>query len=128
MKQCAACDKPAKTERSEFCDDPECLRERARDRKRKERGQVIEFPVDDAGQVTKATYAELHKADRLDTPMGQAALVLARRLDGGSKDTGSSTAAVARELRATLEEALAGVQPDADAVDDIRGRVVRLVR
>lgn len=126
--ECQACGAPIEGKR-QFCEDSECRRERARDRKRKQRGQVIEFPAgDDHGPVWKSTYSELSKAGRVDSPMGQAALVLARRLDVGGKDTGSSTAAVARELRATLEEALRGVVPEADRLDDLRGNVVRLVR
>lgn len=125
--KCEACGAPTEGRRK-FCTDPECVRERARARKRKQRGQVIEFPQDDRGPMYRTTYAELAKADRLDSPLGQAALVLAQRLDVGTKDTGSSAAAVAREFRATLEEALRGVEVEADAVDDLRGRVVRLVR
>lgn len=125
--KCEACGAPTSGTRK-FCDDLECKRERARDRKRKQRGQVIEFPTDDRGSVYRTTHAELVRADRLDTPLGQAALVLAQRLDAGAKDTGSSAAAVAREFKATLEEALRDVESEADAVDDLRGRVVRLVR
>lgn len=126
--ECQACGAPT-TGKRQFCEDIECRRERARDRKRKQRGQVIEFPSDDNhGPVWRSTHAKLAKADRLEEPAAQAALVLAARMDGGSKDTGSSTAAVARELRAALEDAMAGVVPEADRLDDLRGNVVRLVR
>lgn len=125
---CEACGAPVDGKRR-FCEDIECVRERARARKRKERGQVIEFPSgDDHGPVWKATYAKLAKADRLEEPMAQAALTLAARMDGGAKDTGSSVAAVARQLQAAIEDAMQGVAPEADALDALRNKVVRLVR
>jgi hypothetical protein len=128
---CEACgQRPPATERARFCADAGCRRARARTWKRRERGQIIEFPAapDDGpgSSVHAATLATLASAGREDTPLGRAALVLASRLDHGTGDTGSSTAALARELRATLEEAMRGVPQVADAVDDLRARVVRL--
>lgn len=76
----------------------------------------------DLGPVTAATWAKLEAAERLDTPEGMAALALAHRLDHGGRDTGSALAAVARELRATLEVALAGVKVSGDAVDELQQR------
>lgn len=51
--------------------------------------------------VTTATTARLEALGELRSPLGQDALVLARLLDEGA---GLSTAAVSRELRATLKE------------------------
>lgn len=70
--------------------------------------------------VTTAVMTELGNA--IDTPEGQAALVLARLLDKGDL-TGGEHASVSRELR----QALADVrrQPAAsagDTVDDLRQR------
>lgn len=128
-KTCAACgERPPKTEKSRFCDDRECVRARARGRKRTQRGQVLEFPAKPAEESSTftATLEELRAADRERTPLGQAALVLASRLDGATRETGSSVAALARELRATLDEALKDAPRAADALDGLRGKVVRL--
>lgn len=60
------------------------------------------------GAVEAATLEILEAAGRLSTPLGQAALVLARRLDRPGLDTGSAIAGVARQLEATLTAALRG--------------------
>lgn len=53
--------------------------------------------------------------------MGQQALALARRLDdGGTADT--AFAAIAKELRTTLAEALKTATVAADPVDELRAR------
>jgi hypothetical protein len=54
-----------------------------------------------SGSVEDATGRRLHELGEVDSPLGQVALTLARTLDEGA---GMSTAAVARELRATLKE------------------------
>ncbi len=84
-------------------------------------GQAEEEPVE-VGPVTGATWRKLEEAERLDTPEGMTALALAHRLDHGGRDTGSALASVARELRATLAEALKGAAVEADPVDEIRAR------
>lgn len=53
--------------------------------------------------------------------MGQAALVLAARLDAGS-DSAAGVSSVAKELRATLEDALRGSKATADPLDEIAAR------
>lgn len=60
----------------------------------------------DLGPVGSATYAELEKADRLDTPAGRVALALANRIDRPKGDTGSAMAAVARQHATALADAL----------------------
>ena len=67
--------------------------------------QVDEFQP---GPVATATKAALVDADRLGTPLGQAALALAVRLDAPGLDTGSAMAAVARQLEALLGTVLKG--------------------
>lgn len=71
--------------------------------------------------LVAATLDELAKAKRLDTALGQAALVLAAKA-GSWSDTGSATASVVRELRATLQAALAGAETTADPLDELRAR------
>lgn len=90
------------------------------DRCRKRKGKadaigadVVTFTASDSsgdtGAVAAATRAELESADRLDTPLGQAALALARRLDNPGLDTGSAMAAVAKQLETALAGATRGV-------------------
>lgn len=117
----------AKRPSSKYCSD--------RCRKRAQRGPsqpfaplaVVEFVAPAEGSLTAATLAELTEADRLNSSLGQAALLLARRLDGGGMDTGSSVAALVREHRATLADAVKDAKVAADPLDQLaRRRVDRL--
>lgn len=78
-------------------------------------------------KVTKATYAELERAGRLESPLGQQALVLAARVDAAT-DSGAALAAVAKELRTTLAEVLRQAPGVADPVDELRARRERRLR
>ena len=95
--------------------------------------QVVELPAEkparvtaeapmSSGSVEAAVVKQLAEVERVDTPMGQAALVLARRLDGGAADTGSAVAALVKQLEATLEAATAGAKAEDDPVDELRKR------
>lgn len=81
-------------------------------------------PAGDApgGFVEAATVAELEAAGREASPLGLAAVVLARRLDNSSNESGAAIAALARQLRDTLGAAMAGAQKAADPLDELRGR------
>ncbi len=57
------------------------------------------MPAD--GPVSEATLRRLQELDEADSPLGAIALMLAQTLDAGA---GMATAAVAKELRATLKE------------------------
>jgi hypothetical protein len=57
----------------------------------------------------------------LDSTAGQAALALARRIDDGAESS-AGLAALSRELRAALAEALSRVESQGDALDDLRAR------
>jgi len=110
MTTCVVCGAEFEAVRAaRFCSD--------RCRKRAARGR----PLDAApaapvafleGAVTAATRDALAAAGRTLTPMGQAALVLARRLDTPGLDTGSALASITRQLGATLAEALKGARGD----------------
>lgn len=64
---------------------------------------------------------ELTKANRAVTSKGAIALRLAETLaDGGH--TASGIAALAKELRATLDEALKGAEEAGDEVDELKAR------
>lgn len=78
---------------------------------------AAEVPVN----LVAATVAELAKADRHNSPAGQAAILLAYRLEQSAGDSGASVAAMVKEHRATLEEALKeGEKPT--IVADLRKR------
>ena len=64
--------------------------------------------------------AELVVADRVESSLGQSALLMARRLDTPGADTGSSVAALAREQRATLALALESASNILDHADQLR--------
>lgn len=120
-RNCDVCRVPyvAKRPNSRFCSE--------RCRKRAQRGSptvaaVIVAPSPRLfGSLTSVTTAELERAGRLDTTAGVAALILAARLDAETTDTGSSVAALVREHRVTLTEALRGAAL-ADPVDELRNR------
>lgn len=72
------------------------------------------------GDLTAATRRRLTEADREQTEMGAAALMLASRLDRvGAVETGAGVAALMREWRATLAEAVKNAEHD-DALERIR--------
>ena len=88
---------------------------------------VVQMPrepevVGDSGPgLVAAVRAELEAADRLSTVAGQHALELARRI-AAAPEMSSGVAALSRELRAVMGEALAGVGAAADPVDELRAR------
>jgi hypothetical protein len=73
--------------------------------------------VSPAGLFVSAE-AKLEAAGRRGEPAGQAALILAARIEAGVLETGSSLASMVREFRATLTEALKDGKPVADPVED----------
>lgn len=86
-------------------------------------GFTPERSTEDAG-VVAATRRELEDAERLETALGQAALVLARRVES-DRDTGSAAAALTREWRATLAEAVKGAGAQASPLDRARDELAR---
>jgi len=58
----------------------------------------------------------------LDSHQGQAALLLARRMESGD-DAGAALAQMVRQLRETMASALSSAVPDeVDPVDELRAR------
>lgn len=94
----------ARHPKARYCSD------RCRKRKGKaEAASVTSIAVLPAADgVESTTRQALTDASRLDTPLGQACLVLARRLDSPGLDTGSAVAAVAKQLEAMLASATRG--------------------
>jgi len=74
------------------------------------------------GLLESATRAELVEAGRLDTSLGQAAILVARRLDAAVREPGMGMAALVREHRVTLAEAVKGAQAAANPLDELRAR------
>ena len=72
--------------------------------------------------LVAATRADLVAAERLATPLGESAMTLARGIAAG-QHSGAALAALVREFRATLAEAMRG----ADRVESDLDRMRRVV-
>lgn len=79
------------------------------------RGQHI------VGEVERVARAELERGGRLETLPGVLACRTARRLDDGSL-TAAQEPAWQKQLQTLMREAMLGVQPQADWVDDLSAR------
>lgn len=126
-KKCKAtgCRRTVKSPRALYCDDPKCLRARARARTRQARAPRApepEEPTRPAGGVFSATLNELTEKGRVHTPAAQNALALAVRIDNGADDSGSSIAALSKQHLAALAEALRDVDVEGDAIDELQAR------
>lgn len=121
-RNCEACGSAfeAKRKAARFCTDA-C-------RKRASRGQVIAMPQHQSEPaqypVHAATYSELVECEQAESMLGQTALALAKRIDVGN-ETGAATAALARELRTTMEEAKAAGRRPASPVISLRDEALR---
>lgn len=73
------------------------------------------------GPLETAARAELASVGREDSMAGAVALHLARQMDRGGH-TGSQTATLSRELRASVAEAVHGAAPVGDGVDELQKR------
>lgn len=71
--------------------------------------------------VLAAVKKELRAIGKTATPLGATALTLAERLDDGI-DPGSAMAAMAKELRATMDELARTAPAVADPIDDLKKR------
>jgi len=121
-RHCDVCAKPLDAQRSDarFCSD--------RCRKRAARGGIPRAdasvpPEGRSGQgsgTLDAVRFELTAAGRLDSWLGQAALSLAERIDASTAVMGY--AALIKELRSTMDAALAGAETVADPLDELRAR------
>jgi hypothetical protein len=122
-KQCAVCpaEFEAKRAAAKYCSDR--CRKRAQRQPQDAPVRSEQAPVTGGaspGGLLAATEAKLATAGRLDGPEGQAALILAARVETSvfSAETGASVASLVRQLHATLAEALAGARAAADPVED----------
>jgi len=119
-RPCGSCGEVFKAKRSDsvYCGE--------RCKKRAQRGHKVSVAVPvgllvvSGGKAVASVRAELETAGRVDTYLGALALVLAERIDGSTAVMGF--AALAKELRVTMDVALAGVVVAADPVDELRAR------
>lgn len=77
--------------------------------------------VREPGKVTAAALRELTAAGREETLLAQAVLAIALRIDS-AETSGSALAALSRELRSTMAEAVADAPRAADPLDEIGAR------
>lgn len=70
--------------------------------------------------TSKSVRAQLEQAGRSETYLGQAAIALAERIDSSRSVMGF--AALVKELRVTMDAALAGVKVAEDPIDELRAR------
>ena len=77
-------------------------------------------PPTDPGGLTEATRAELEAAGRLRSASGAAAMLLAQRLDAPTPDTGAAIAALVREHRAAIADAVHIARVAGDPVEKLR--------
>ena len=100
----------ARNPRAKYCSD------RCRKRAQRGGGEVVALPMpahdepepERGGGVERTTRAALTEAGRIETPMGQACLALARRIDFPGPDTGSALAALVARLESSLAVATRG--------------------
>ncbi len=91
-------------------------------RKKSKKPGVAVRELDGHRGVVATVTAELTAVGMLDTHQGQAALLLARRMESG-RDTGAALSQMVRQLRETMASALASQEPDeVDPVDELRAR------
>ena len=131
VKDCEVCGGrfTAKRERAKFCS-PRCQMRSSRARQRgevlppprREGAALVALPArePDADGILRVTERDLDAAGRTATPSGQAALLMARILDGGLQDTGSSIAALVRQYEASMAKALEGAEQAVSPLEQAR--------
>lgn len=76
-------------------------------------------------EVHRATLAQLQAVGRVDTPLAQAALALATRIDHSGGETGSGLASLTREWRAVLAMATSGAERETTPVERARDELAQ---
>lgn len=121
-RRCESCGKTYETRspRSRFCGST-C-------RSRAFRGQpgagLVALPAPQGpvagGELVRSVEKELRDVDRLDSFLGQAAVDIARRIEGNGRAPLSQVAAAHRELRAAVAEAKKGAHQEKSALQKRR--------
>lgn len=127
---CGGCGKPFEAKRStaKYCG-PTCRKRASRrgpalavvDNDQGEQPDDGQAPAPRDGDLVGVYRAALVEVDRLDTPLGQHVLVLARKMMSAF-ETGSGVAALSRQLDVVFEKAMSGVSRG-DAVDEFTARL-----
>ena len=87
-------------------------------------GRAKRKPVEVHSRLARFTESELSALGRLETSAGQAALILAQRIDSGGAETGSALASMVKEHAAAMDRALAEAAPD----DPVKARQDEVAR
>lgn len=134
QKPCETCSTPFEygNNKARFCSD------KCRKRAARRLAKVVEFPAqtpeltpqNDPNQAQSTPISSLLGKIRstlaesgvLETPNGQLALKLAERLETQTNDSGSSVAALSKELRMVMAEALNRVVAADDPIDELQRR------
>jgi hypothetical protein len=126
-RQCEVCSTGylAKRRNSRYCG--------GRCQKRAQRGglsaprkvRVLRPPPDEPSALVLVVERELSEAGRLNSALGQQALLLAGRISAGTYDTGSAIASMSRELTAVMARALDGAHRGDDPLDELKRRRIR---
>lgn len=124
QRPCNACGRSYEAKRvtSKFCS-PAC-RQRSHESGRTVEVAFVERPRAE-GSISSAVRVELEAVGRLSTSAGQRALHLASLLEAVTADSGSSKAALDKQLASALEQALDGARRAADPLDELEARRAR---
>ena len=125
-RKCDVCQPPYQAKRavSRYCS-PKCRQRAARSKARGSEVARVTIPsahIEQPAGLVEATIRRLQSASVLDSVEGQSALVLARRIESGSAESGSAVAALSRELRAVMDAALKSSAPAGNLIDELRAQ------
>ena len=122
-KQCAVCSDPfeAKRNTAKYCS-PRCRVRATRQPKPELPASVGQMPVGPDSELWTATLNELAAASRESSSAGVASLILARRIDSASSETGAGLAALVKQHGTTLADALKGAAAETNPLDELRSR------
>lgn len=118
QKLCAVCGRSYETRRKDSLTCSATCRSRKRD--------MLPAGAPADNPLVKATKAELEEAGKLDTRLGQQALILAARMSGTETPSGVGT--LSKELDRVMAAAVGATTPSApaagegDSVDELRAR------
>lgn len=127
-RQCEVCGERFAAKRS----DARTCSQACRNRLKREavRARRVRVAADDPlpVAVAEAVLAELVKAGRETSALGQSALVLAGRIDGSAGESPQAVAALVKQLVATLDRVRDGVPAPRTIVDELIERRLDRVR
>lgn len=136
-RECVVCGQSFTAERSSrrYCGSG-CRAKASETRARERSGpaRVRQLPGADDGSapepsdsVEVAVRADLEKAKKRGTVLGQQALAIARRLDHAMADSGSAVAALSKELTGLMAQVIVP-DDESDALDEAQAKVMEFRR